>query len=362
VARHALYFPTIRVPHTDWFVRTLLYWDAVGAIVPAKLARKPAMLGTRMLNYVDYGLVKVVEPDRYLSYRPEFHEEFLATLEGLTGLDRRRNEFARALRDREHAKDIVRLHADKLTRIHTGKTDFGLLDELQRRGLATVDSGPEGPAWWLIEAEVARRYMAALSRLLSGVEEEGKPPMDPVTDRPEDLEALGRVDAAFAERLGAIRTEMLSVALPSVSGPVSAFDLSDFKKRYGSFLVDFRQEVEARAISIAQEERAAVREAKRRNALEGLGNDIAKIERLLGETPWKVNRKGTLLRLTASVLFGAAKTAVSPPAALDEVPKVKKAIDKAFRPESDGSGAGRTAYAALARRDFARDGLAGAAV
>jgi hypothetical protein len=26
-----------------------------------------------MVNYIDYGLVKVVEPDRYLSYRPEFH-------------------------------------------------------------------------------------------------------------------------------------------------------------------------------------------------------------------------------------------------------------------------------------------------
>ena len=122
---------------------------------------------------------------------------------------------------------------------------------------------------------------------------------------------------------------------------MSAFDLSDFKKKYGSFLVDFRQEVEARAISIAQEERDSRPRGKRRNALDGLGNDIAKIERLLSETPWKVNRKGTLFRLTASVVHRAAKTALSPPAALDEVPKVKKAIDKAFRPESDGSGAGR---------------------
>lgn len=115
-------------------------------------------------------------------------------------------------------------------------------------------------------------------------------------------------------------------------------DLSDLKKRCGPFLVDFRQAIETRAIATAQEERSEVRESMRRNALAGLGNDVAKIERLLSDTPWEANRgKGTLLRLAASVRISTAKTALSPPAALDEVPKVKQAVGRAFRTEGDGS-------------------------
>jgi tRNA U34 5-carboxymethylaminomethyl modifying enzyme MnmG/GidA len=91
----------------------------------------------------------------------------------------------------------VRLHSDKVVRIHTGKADYRLLLRLEDCDLATPDAGPE---WWLVEAEVARRYMAALAQLLASVEHDDKSVMDPVTDREEDLEALGRVDTAFATR------------------------------------------------------------------------------------------------------------------------------------------------------------------
>jgi hypothetical protein len=101
VAREALYFPTIRIPHGDWFVRMLLYWDAVSTIVPTEMAHAPRILGTRMLNYVDYALVRTVKPDRYLAGRPQFHDEFLATIDAMPDLDRRSNEFAGAVRDRE---------------------------------------------------------------------------------------------------------------------------------------------------------------------------------------------------------------------------------------------------------------------
>lgn len=222
-------------------------------------------------------------------------------VDALPDLDKRTRDFAGALRDREHpSTDVLRLHADKLMRVHSGKTDRRLMQRLEQLGLATRDTGPEWDAWWLIEAEVARRYMATLARMLASIEDDDKSVMDPVTDRDGDLDALRRADTAFAERLGEIRTELLTVALPSVRGPVSAYDLSHFKNRCGPQLVDFRQEIESRAIAIAREERADVREAMRRNALDGLGNDVSQIERLLSDTPWTVNPKGTLLRLAAS--------------------------------------------------------------
>jgi hypothetical protein len=40
-----LYFPMINVPDSAWLMHSLLYWDAVGAIIPERFVDEPERLG-----------------------------------------------------------------------------------------------------------------------------------------------------------------------------------------------------------------------------------------------------------------------------------------------------------------------------
>ena len=129
------------------------------------------------------------------------------------------------------------------------------------------------------------------------------------------------------------------MTLPSITGPASAVDLRDFKRRHGPRL---RQEIESRAMAIAEKDGAAA-EAALLNAMDGLEGEVDAIERALAETPFRRNPKGALLRVAAVVATGAIKTALDTTAVIDEAPNVKQAIEKAFGPASDGSAAGHAA-------------------
>jgi len=39
-----LYFPYISLPKSNWMIRTLLYWDEIGSIVPINYSREPKKL------------------------------------------------------------------------------------------------------------------------------------------------------------------------------------------------------------------------------------------------------------------------------------------------------------------------------
>jgi hypothetical protein len=47
-----LYFPHINLPNTDWTVRTLLYYDQVGTIVPNDHFYNPEKYGNSSLPYM----------------------------------------------------------------------------------------------------------------------------------------------------------------------------------------------------------------------------------------------------------------------------------------------------------------------
>ena len=70
------------------------------------------------------------------------------------------------------------------------------------------------------------------------------------------------------------------MTLPSITGPASAVDLRAFKRRHGPRL---RQEIESRAMAIAEKDGAAA-EAALLNAMDGLEGEVDAIERALAET------------------------------------------------------------------------------
>jgi len=55
MARKALYFPYIRTPDDPWFTRVLLYWDAVGTILPGGLEDDARYVTPRMRELRESG-------------------------------------------------------------------------------------------------------------------------------------------------------------------------------------------------------------------------------------------------------------------------------------------------------------------
>ena len=349
MARQALYFPTIRVPDNDWFNRVLLYWDVVGAIVPAQLHENYKQLGWRMGNYVDFNLVRLISPDQYVWDRDDFRDEFLATIRELPDLEARRQAFA----------------GGKRRLLHTGKADGGLLEQLEREQLAGVLGGVEWEVWWEVEAEVARRYMAALARLVASAERGQQRIMDPVTDRAEDLEALGLIERTVARpaagagvgggashvAVATARTEMLNVALPAFSGPVSAFDLAKFKEKHGELLVDLRIHIEQRVIEIAREDDRGIREALRAKAYDELQGKLDEVTKYLDSTGWKTDRKGATFNITTTVARVVGEGITNPWSLLTTAPKAAKTIGDMFK-KPDPAQAGPLAYAVVASKQF----------
>ena len=64
MANNLLYFPYINVPKNSWTIRSILYWDNVGAIVPQIYKERPNKLERDMLNFVQQDLIQQVFPDK----------------------------------------------------------------------------------------------------------------------------------------------------------------------------------------------------------------------------------------------------------------------------------------------------------
>ena len=77
MANSVIHFPYIAVPTSSWFARTLLYWDAVGCVVPEEFDPNdqpayPSRADRRWghtQELIAAGLIRPVRPDRALRER-----------------------------------------------------------------------------------------------------------------------------------------------------------------------------------------------------------------------------------------------------------------------------------------------------
>ena len=341
MAREALYFPTIRVPHSDWFLQALLYWDRVCAIVPDE-AQTPGLLGWRMQNYIEAGLVRLISPDTYVKQRFDFAEELLEDVETSPQLQ----EMTTAFRE------------GKFDLLHSGKADGRFFDRLAKLGVASFDQGPEWASWWRVESSVATRYMAALARVIASSKDESawagsKPVMDPVTDSADHLAALFDMELAFVGRVNVLRTELLDIALPRVSGPLVADDIARFKEQNSALLTDFRSYLTDKVNEIAAEGDAALRKAKADALQDELDGRLKAIAEQLSASQWKADKKGSILRIGASVLKGGASGALSGGASIPgDAAEVATTVKGVLKATTGVGEVGPLAYAAGARQTF----------
>lgn len=223
-----LYFPSIRVPESNWLTQMLLYWDQVSSIIPYEFMMHPEELGPYMQSLLREELVFQVMPGIYIFDMPNFFEKFNGYIEGLgPQMDARRENLQRG--------NASRIHIEKLG-------DLG--DMLVRHRLASPQQYP----WYDVERETADDFMSYLAASLGQL-----PAVDssPVTD---DNAYLGRfaragvAQNALSHQLESLRIQVLDHVLPVPKRAVEPSKIRTFKDRHRDKLGDFRRRVERELI------------------------------------------------------------------------------------------------------------------
>lgn len=164
-----LYFPYINLPKTDWTVRTLLYYDNIGSIVPQEYFYSPERnYEPFMLELVRSELVIPIDPIRTLENPWEVSRPFLNFLEeNQKRLSQKRQTFIEG----KHS----RIHLDKFSgaRIHADKFDGEIFYQLEQMGLARRGENN----WYQVEKYTANHLMKFLATVIGS-----KLQMQPTTD------------------------------------------------------------------------------------------------------------------------------------------------------------------------------------
>jgi hypothetical protein len=341
VSAKALYFPYIKTPDDQWFTRVLLYWDAVGTIVPGNLEGDDRWVTPRMRALRDEGLLDFVRPAFSVSKVPHFAEAFLSHLEADQEVQARRRQSLDEFR-------LVRVHVWKLGDLAEG---------LVAAGLARAANGPGWELWLEVEERTANLFMAYLAVTLGALQEVA---MDPVTNRRPALAALLGVDTDTGltlKRARELRLGVLDELLPAPAVPPAPRELAEFKREHGPQLAAFRDRVDEELLRAALLPEQDAREERASLAARALLRERDDIVKLMGQRRWPRIVFGSVAGVAAAATAvaapfivggGVTAAALAAPGLLPAVyialGDVKRRPDFGRRP---------MAYAALADRRFA---------
>ena len=336
LADKVLYFPHIRVPNNDWFTRALLYWDAVGTIVPhAPPDEVRQILGEHTCGLIDAGLVEPIRARDAIAV-PRFDEAFIEMMEADPQVPRSGQSAA----------------PRKTFQLHMTKPGGELTEYLRRRGL--LERRP-GSAWLDVEEHTADMLMAYLACTIGATH---LVQMTPITDRAESLAVLTGESAASNPPGVAVSTVEMTVLeglLPAPAGGASPTELARFKEEHGDMLRRFRREIESFAIDAT----ALAPDLRQRRA--ELFRD--ELQEQVSEIGGRMKRRwpriifGTLCGvLAAATPVAGAVAGGATVAAASGVPGLASAIYAAFGGEKKDWHGNSVAYAALAQEQFSRLG------
>ena len=336
----ALYFPYISTPEDDWFTRVLLFWDAVGTIVPGGLEDDSHHVTPRMRELRDEGLLEEVRPLSDFGKLPGFRSEFLAYLDLDDTVQERRTRPLREL---------------QVTRVHLWKLG-DLANDLVDRDLAR-DSGGAGWELWLdVEERTADLFMAYLAATLGPLQEV---PMDPVTNRKQAMAALLGADTQTGLTLKQARELRLSVLenlLPAPAEFVPAKELAKFKHDHQDELASFRDCVNEELLRVSALPEADAQFAQAEIALRRLLRERTQIVELMERRRWSRIVFGCIAGVVAAGSAVAAPFVVGPgpTAAAFAAPGLVPAVYAALRdlPARPDFASKPMAYAALAQGRF----------
>lgn len=236
MTNNLLYFPYINVPNNSWTIRSILYWDTVGAIVPQIYKEKPNKLERDMLNFVQQELIQQVFPDQYIYHLRSFNYSFIRLIT--------QPKF-------NLPKSQVDFQKGQISKIHFQKADYELFLELERIGIATRKNWE----WFGVESRVARLYMMYLATVISKVGQ-----FTPGTDDPANID-FSLQQKGLSNYTQKIRGKFLKDLMPYPINP-DLNKLRRFKTKYNKQLKTFRNKLETTIIEVT-----AIKDKEQRNAL-----------------------------------------------------------------------------------------------
>lgn len=228
-----LYYPYINVPRTDWTLRTLLYYNQVGSIVPQNYFYEPEKYDRFMRELVRNELVLPINPIEVLSNPWEISRPFIEYVESKDfKIKQRRKQF----RDGKHG----RINQNKFDlngpRIHVDKFDGEIFYQLEQAGLARR----EDYEWFIVERRTANDLMSFLASVIGG-----KLEYLPTTDKQvRKLPFTSSKKVYKTKRKENIRREIILKELIPFPDEIDLKKLRNFKETHHELLIRFKNKVE----------------------------------------------------------------------------------------------------------------------
>lgn len=220
-----LYFPYIDIPNSSWTVKSILYWDKVGIIVPPNYIDRPKQYGRFTVDLLQSDLVENVFPGEYIWRVRKFDESFIKLVN--------QPKFGLAKRQLDFSNNLV-------SRIHLQKFGEDLLNHLVKLKIARRENWQ----WFFVETKTANLIMLYLATAISKVGG-----FTPATDDIKNLDtSLSQRGSSL--RLTAIRQKLIEDLIPYPIEP-NLTKLRKFKDKFHEELTSFRLLIEQSAFDIS---------------------------------------------------------------------------------------------------------------
>lgn len=222
-----LYFPYIDIPRNNWTIKSLLYWDNVGIIVPPDYRENPNQYRTETRDLLQTDLIQQIFPYEYIYKVKKFDKGFVKLLE--------QPKFNLKKRQENYKKE-------KVSRIHVQKFGEEILDKLVEMQIAR--RLPNEWQWYYVESKTARLIMLYLATVIA---KSGS--FTPATDKLKNLDLSINQNGAVLRR-NFLRQDILDDLIPYPIDP-DLTKLRHFKDRYYEELRSFRILLEQAALTIS---------------------------------------------------------------------------------------------------------------
>lgn len=270
-----LYYPYINIPASSWTIKSILYWNDVGIIVPPQYIEKPQVYERFTRDLMKSDLVQPVFPGEYIWGVRGFDENFIKLVTQTSfNIEKRRDDFKNG----------------KVSRIHFQKFGEGLLQNLVELGIAFRRDWQ----WYDIESRAARLLMIYLATIIG---ETGN--FTPATDRIRNLDTS--LSQRGSARLSVLRQDLIEELIPYPSNP-DLTKLRRFKDRYHEELVSFRILLEKKALGISILKKKDVRDKMQDLVVEEINDKRKKIFSDLNQSKFG--------QITFGTVFGIAGAAI----------------------------------------------------
>lgn len=236
-----LYYPYINVPKTDWLIRALLYYDNIASIVPYQYFVEPERFEPFMREVIQNDLIELVDPMDVINNSQEVNELFLTYLHKKHNKKARRNRFYAKSRNSQNFPAKT-LSQEKVLRIHAGKFDYSIFEELTQMGLAERFNND----WFHVEEKTASELMSFLASIIGNIKG-----YIPATDKIDKIcfpnSHINNPDFELMSRQ--YKRDLILKNLMPYPHQVELKNLRHFKDKYHDLLKAFTAKVELVALN-----------------------------------------------------------------------------------------------------------------